>query len=212
MSQHLNPHYPDIHPSSSRPHSHDHQVSSQATPLSSAEYVPTYQASEIGNISDKTIVDDKSMFKDPTLHETGPVHNETTDEPADISVSSTSSSASTYKDFISNGEIDLAKMQSWTLPSAKRKTKEWILKQERKGYRMNTRLNKSSASNGSPKHHSTPQSPSDKYKSNRAQLNRDQEKQLTELGYDIDSQYIRMLAHYNEDNVTKRRQSNNSVK
>lgn len=132
------------------------------------------------------------------------LQGETADATADTSISSTSSSTSTYKDFTSNGEIDIAKMQAWTLPSAKHKSKDWIMKQEQRGYKMSTRLNRSRALSGSPKH-STPtsqRSPSDKWRSNRSQMNLEQEKHLTELGYDIESQYIKTLAHYNEDNVT----------
>lgn len=138
-------------------------------------------------------------------------------DQSNVSMASSSSNTSMYRDFTSNGEIDIAKMRAWTLPSAKRKTRQWVNKQQRRGYTMNSRHSRPGNSRGdSPKHHSTPAStsPARKLRKTRTEMSHESQRQLKELGFDAESQYIRGLAHYNQTehpNITNRRSSSNAV-
>lgn len=54
-------------------------------------------------------------------------------------------------------------------------------------------------------------SPAKKLRKTRADLKHAHQQQLTELGFDVDSQYVKGLAHFNQANhrnVTQRRSSN----
>lgn len=135
-------------------------------------------------------------------------------DPSNVSMASTSSNTSNYQDFTTNGEIDIAKIRAWTLPSAKRKTREWVNKQRKRGYVMNTKSSKlgHTGRGNSPEHYSPPSSlsPAKKLRKTRTEMKDTHQKKLQEMGFDVDSQYVKGLAHYNQmshPNITNRRSS-----
>lgn len=82
---------------------------------------------------------------------------------------------------------------------------------------MNLKHSRSGNGRGdSLKHHFTPAStsPARMLRKMRTNMTHESQRQLTELGFDTESQYIRGLAHYNQTehpNITDRRSSNNTM-
>lgn len=113
---------------------------------------------------------------------------------------------SPFRNFATNREFDICKVNSWKLPTVKRNTKEWADKQRVRGLLKRRRSDKGDTKlNSSPPYgHSPPQ----RKRATRSFINLNYQNQLLkEHGYDRDSVYQRAMSSYNKDNITDRRSS-----
>lgn len=129
------------------------------------------------------------------------------------SLNSSSSSTATrpdstsFRDFTTNHEFDISKVNAWRLPTVKRNTKEWTEKQRARGLLKRRRSDKSDQPDAKI-YHSTPhnQHPPHRKRTTRSFINSNYQNQLrAEHGQDVESVYKRAMASYNESNITERK-------
>lgn len=128
--------------------------------------------------------------------------------------SSTCSSSSHIGDLTTNGELDSAKIRSWKLPRVKKfhnrtlfSTNRQVNRKDRAPYNVNERCKQKDPISAE---RSTQQStPAKRGRQNRSFVNSSYKKDLTTMGYDTESQYIKSIEHYNQENVTSRKSNTN---
>lgn len=118
-----------------------------------------------------------------------------------------------FRDFTTNHEIDISKVNAWSLPTVKRNTKEWTEKQKARGLLKRRRSDRRD-NNTTNVYHSTPHSrspthshsPPQRKRISRSFVNSSYQSQLVkEHGYDLESNYKRAMASYNQSNITDRK-------
>lgn len=125
--------------------------------------------------------------------------------------SSNKSENTSFRDFTTNHEFDICKVNSWKLPTVKRNTKEWIEKQRARGLLKRRRSDKHDKPEQQV-YHSTPNShsPPQRKRISRSFVNTNYQNQLrAEHGYDLESTYKRAMASYNKHNITDRKNAKN---
>lgn len=120
------------------------------------------------------------------------------------------SSGSSFKDFMTNGEFDIAKVQSWSLPSVRRRTREWLSSSANKSRHRpyNTKDRKAHENVNVPLSTSTPgmsdhsnfrvQSRSftnSNFKHQQQQQKQQQQQQHKKHGFDADPDYEKTIIH-----------------
>lgn len=180
----------------------------------SSNITPSATNKELGHEEMDTIVTSCSSTTGTALsvlHQSS-VHPDTGTEAESLDTSSSSSLTkagnSSFRDFSTNHEFDICKVNSWKLPTVKRNTKEWTEKQRARGLLKRRRKSDRVENADIEVYHSTPHghSPPQRKRPSRSFVNSNYQNQLmTEHGYDIDSNYKKVMASYGQDNITDRK-------
>lgn len=146
--------------------------------------------------------------EEPPLHTSHHPANEDHDlMNSSGSSSATKSGNNSFRDFSTNHEFDICKVNSWKLPKVKRNTREWREKVQSRGLLKRRRSDR--VDNPDPKvYHSTPRShsPPQRKRISRSFVNSNYQNQLmAEHGYDLESTYKRAMSSYNKENITDRK-------
>lgn len=121
--------------------------------------------------------------------------------------SSTGEGNTSFRDFATNYEFDICKVNAWKLPKVMRGTKEWEDKERARGLLKRRRSDRHDKSDTHPRH-STPthSSPPHRKRPTRNFVNSNyKEKLLKEHGYDIETRYQKAMASYSKSHVTNRK-------
>lgn len=123
------------------------------------------------------------------------------------SSSTTKSGNTSFRDFTTNHEFDICKVNSLKLPKVKRNTKEWSEKEKARGLLKRRRSDR--VNNPDPQvYHSTlrSHSPPQRKRISRSFVNSSYQNQLMrEHGYDLESTYKKAMSSYNKENITNRK-------
>lgn len=124
--------------------------------------------------------------------------------------SSVSEENSSFRDFATNSEFDICKVNAWKLPRVKRGTKDWADKEKARGLLKRRRSDRHSTPNHNSPPHSDP--PHRKRITRYFRNSRYQEKLMKEHGYDTETRYQKVMASYNKSHVTDQRVRKNEMK